>query len=429
VDRLCFDVLDRRGARLKPVPIRTASGATENFLMMGMRGILSLMFDDASTHHFLDFDARVDGASRDAGDRVFSSMLTANWYIDASQKVPSGTALAAIYMFDDGTVRSSTGAKYHPMIALNGHLPLEERHRRENMLIVAFRPIVRIKPDDRRFLAMSPTERQAWRKREQDSINSGVLSALLAELQSCRAGVKVGEQLVAGRQPSLLVPTIGCWQLDHPQHMSHVGCKRCGFCESPLHLLGKFGETFAMRTTARCEPLYDAAVEARGAVAAYSCEGTKEVLATALEALVDAGLNEVSLPEWQPEIGRCPPRRHAHRTRRVTQLTTAARRRYTDAYKNKSPSPLHMLKGAYKDILQWTLYKVYVACGTHVAWLALLKRFDEVVVRDLAAFTAVRGACKRKGLSSILIYSASSEPPVVRGGSKVRHREPAPSPS
>ena len=85
VDKLCFEVLETYGARLKPVPIKTASGATENFLMMGMRGIMKLMFDDLSTEFMLDFNARVEGEARGADDRVYSCMQTADWYIGLGQ--------------------------------------------------------------------------------------------------------------------------------------------------------------------------------------------------------------------------------------------------------------------------------------------------------------------------------------------------------
>ena len=107
-----------------------------------------------------------------------------------------------------------------------------------------------------------------------------------------------------------------------------------------------------------------------------------------------------------------------------------------------SISPLHVLKGTLKDVLQWCLNAVYSALGSDAAWKAWLRRIDQAVVEELADFQVVKGRCvpslatchslpvlatpltlppyrcKRKGLSGILLYSTSG-PPQVKGGSKV----------
>ena len=58
-----------------------------------------------------------------AENREYSSIMTADWYIQASTNAPPGTTLMALSIFWDATVRSSSGAKYCPVMFFNNHLP------------------------------------------------------------------------------------------------------------------------------------------------------------------------------------------------------------------------------------------------------------------------------------------------------------------
>ena len=210
----------------------------------------------------------------------------------------------------------------------------------------------------------------------------------------------------------LIVPTPGCFQFDHPQHMRICRCRQCGFCDvggGGWKALADFNADVKLRSSTKSishkarsdgqllstsellRRYFDAKETYQSLTSADEAKRTAKVLMSQLEAEIkDAGLNVHVHPLWDDL--------------------------YIDGYQNVSISPLHVKKGTYKDIIQWTLLAVYNALGSHTAWLRWLRRIDPVVTRELACFSIVGGRCKRRGLSGILVHNPG-KPPRVRGGS------------
>ena len=316
VDRMCFNALDGRGLRLKPLTLRSASGKDYVTLLMDIGAVVKMMYTDPATAQTLDpFGGRTEppGAQADSSQRRFGSILTGDWALGAQDRLPSGAELLPLSCFWDDTVRTSTGAKYCGLQMYNNRLPLATRFHTDNIFVIGFAPILTAPTTDAAFAALSKARRATWLKRERDSIRNGVLQHVLESFTKCEAGILIDVPAVhQGCNTSLaVVPVLACWWVDHPQHMALVACKQCGFCDvggRGKQGLADFDEPVELRHT----------------------EGVRDLVKQGDKAALDAaGVHGVELPQWKET--------------------------YTDAYQNTSISPLHVLKGTYKDLLQWTL--------------------------------------------------------------------------
>ena len=309
VDRICFDMLDKWGLRLQPRSIRGASGKKYVALLMDTGQLVKMMCTDPATAQTLDtFGGRMEppGTRADSDSRRFGSIMTGDWAVEAEAKLPPSTEMLPLSCFWDDTVCMKTGAKYCGLQMFNNRLPLHLRFRTDQIMIVGFAPILTPPTTDPQFTALSKGQRAAWLKAERDAIRVGVLEQLLQSFKKHEAGI-----LLDGPVRRLLIPVLACWWVDHPQHMAMVACKQCGFCNvggRGKQALAAFDERVELRSTEVVRGLVEA--------------GDKPALAA-------AGVHGVELPQWQET--------------------------YTDAYQNTSISPLHVLKGTYKDLIEWTL--------------------------------------------------------------------------
>lgn len=218
-------------------------------------------------------------------------------------------------------------------------------------------------------------------------------------METLGGGVKVRRP---GGKHLVVVPVIGVWQLDHPAHMQFCQCRLCGFCDvggGGKSSLADFDWPVEMRSSAAVKPYvtrYLAALERRAAPGAGRDDRrvAKAEANAELQVITAMGVNPWYNRLWDV--------------------------RYIDAYLNVSLSPLHILKGVYKDVIQWSLQAVCLQLGSKQACQRWLQRADAVIVQQLACFSIVTGNIRRKGLSGILTYASRDGPFVVRGGSKVR---------
>lgn len=357
VDRFCFALLDARGIRLSPHRICTASKREQVALMTDMGALTKLFCEDPGLAAALDFGARIapPGAEQTSLWREYSSMQTSDWYRDAVGKAARLAPLAKINawaIFSDGTVHSSSGAKYHPLMAFNMNLPLDMRYLSQNIVIVGFAPLVQPPISEEWFAALAESRKKKWMRAERLSVSRGVVTMILASCERHATGIVVHSPLTDA--PELVVPIVGGWMLDHPQAMEYTAVTQCPFCD-----VGRQGKTgladFDLAVTLRTS-------SAMGNLVRACLANT----AGAARSLKDSGAHAVVLPQWSEP--------------------------YTDAYSNLSLSPLHLLKGNYKDLVQWVLLAVYHALGaSDTEWKRWLARIDRCVVRELAAFPAVRG--------------------------------------
>ena len=372
VDKMAFRLLDHMGLRLQPHTIQTASGASVVMLLMDVGAITKAWFEDVSLAQFQDLIARVEppGSGENSPQRLFSSMLTADWFREASRKALPGTRLNAMSLFWDATVSSSSGATYCPLMLFNNNVLLSMRYKREQIFIAGFAPVIRPPVGNASYAGMSPTKRAAWLKLERDSVEQGVLQILRQGFEHHSTGIVCADP-TAPSTSMILVPVLACIQVDHPQHMKLVAAKQCGFCN--VGGLGKrglaaFEVAVSLRNTTDVSNAFtrvQRAVEQSSIGDRVAKRDAKAEAQRLKQQFERDGLHITKLQQWDDQ--------------------------HTDAYQNIGLSPLHILKGVYKDMVQWSLQAIYNRLDTENDWRRWLARIDRVVVRELAAFPSIKG--------------------------------------
>ena len=301
------------------------------------------------------------------------------------------------------STRRAADYRYCPIYLFNNALPLHLRYRDEHVIVAGFVPLYVPPPSAEAKLAnMSGAKREEWLKAERLSLNDAVVAEIVAEFDALRGGVRVRRP---GGTGQVVIPLIGVWQLDHPAHMQFCQCRQCGFCDiggRGKKALADFECDVTMRSSELVKPIverYLAAMKLQQSTGATADrDGKRQAKAEAsrqLELLRQMGVNPWYNRIWDSRYG-------------------------IDAYLNVSLSPLHILKGLYKDVIQWTLTAVCSRLGSKAACQRWLQRIDLVVIQQMACFSIVTGRIRRKGLSGILTYASRDGPFVVRGGSKVQ---------
>ena len=79
------------------------------------------------------------------------------------------------------------------------------------------------------------------------------MRVLRAGFNECHAGVQVNWNTPNLTRGGIVVPVIGCWWVDYPQHMQLIHAKHCGFCCCPKHALADFESDMEVRVTAASE--------------------------------------------------------------------------------------------------------------------------------------------------------------------------------
>lgn len=297
------------------------------------------------------------------------------------------------------TTQRAARRRYCPIYLFNNALPLHLRYRDEHVIVSGFVPLYVPPPSAAPKLAeLSATKRDEWLKGERLSLNDAAVGAIISDFDRLSGGVKVRQP---GGKHRVVVPVIGAWQLDHPAHMQFCQCRLCGFCDvsgGGKRSLAEFDYPVEMRSSDLVKPhvqRYLAAVKRGGLPGADRDEKreAKSEANAARQTVTAMGVNPWYNRMWDA--------------------------RYVDAYLNVSLSPLHILKGNYKDVIQWSLEAVCTHLCSKSACQRWLRRVDSVVIQQLACFSIVTGSIKRKGLSGILTYASRGGPFVVRGGSKV----------
>ena len=379
------------------------------------------------------------GVSRNDGRRVFSSVLTGDWFQSAKASVPPGTKPKAFSIFWDDTVKTATGAKYSLLQLYDNHLPLAERFKSENITVFGFVPIVRRPVACLRFANLGKSGQQAWLRADRAAVSNGVLKLILDGFAECGAGICVAASATELEPSPIYVPIPAVWWFDHPQHMAMCGCRQCGYCDVAMRgvaALSDFGAKVELRKSKAVRELIDKLAAARQRAAAdppgnrAKQEAKLEVqrLAKILESERSGVAREwhkkrerrapplmVALLVSSHIVGRCstgclcpaftrlpPPFSQGKGLNEVRLLQWSER--YTDAYQNVSLSPLHVLKGVYADEVDYQLLTLYNSFDTDAGWRKWLYRTDLIVVRELALFPCVQGRIKSKGLSGALLY-------------------------
>lgn len=119
VDKLCERELI--GRRMSPRHLRTAQGGEFTMLLIEPLGVVKATFDEPSTLHDLSFESP-NSTDGDDDARVFASIYSGDWVLEALKDAPPNTVLGVLSCFIDGTVRQSSGAKRRFSVA-NGTRP------------------------------------------------------------------------------------------------------------------------------------------------------------------------------------------------------------------------------------------------------------------------------------------------------------------
>jgi hypothetical protein len=297
-----------------------------------------------------------------------------------------------------------SGAKYHLVQLTLNNLPLSKKHLSENIFMFGIAPLVLPSTaftDARIRTLPTKSQRQAFMKAERNSLNRGMYRLILAQFALWRSGFHVRDVLSpSAHLPVLLVPALTCFQLDHPEHMGLSECVQCGFCDlggGGAAALANFDAEVTERTTHNTQALfkpYEAALRSAEAAPAGSRKQASERVRELARPIKEAGLH-------------LPPTKSLLLDEPLLD------------YSNVAISYLHVLKKVYNSMLSWHLEAIYLACDSHRHWEELLLRANRFVVEEVGTFAALRGRCKRNGLSGILAYSKTSgAPPRVRSKSK-----------
>lgn len=197
IDDMTSDIIGE--LHYRPHEITGASGRKYVALLCDVGAIVKLWFEDPLTHAMQQIEAQLEplGVDPDDDDRQFSSVLAADWIREMLAKhdqIAPDVIAYVLSLFDDGTVRSSTGAKYSPLMLFNNHLPLHLRFKRENILIYGLAPIVPSEPvveGANSETPQSPGDLKRAAKKERRSVSDAVMQLISSNFASHRAGVDV----------------------------------------------------------------------------------------------------------------------------------------------------------------------------------------------------------------------------------------------
>ena len=401
---LVDDFLAPLGLKLEPREFRAASGDEYvNFLFRPQALANYLVQEPGLSGHLL---LEPPPQPRNDADplRVYGEHVDALWFRQQQQRLGRDAIIMSFSAFLDGTVRkknSAGAAHYFPVMYLINNLPTRQRFLSRNVFYGGFACCVQGAPNDPRFQGLNRQQVKAWIKRERASCETALLSQITTAFYEARAGQLVDIQRLGRALPPVVVPMLGVYQLDHPQHMSYACTKHCGFCTLGLH--GVRG----LRMDSSNFKLRDA-VELRKVIG--QIETAESVVAGTLQATradedgakrdLKVMRRRLRMESWKPGLVN------------VKELLKDSQ----FSFLNVSVSPMHCQKGAYHDVIQWTLEAVSKACESRAHFQALLKVWDAAVVNQASVF--LRGRCKSRGLSGVLIASSAEGRLGVRSSSK-----------
>ena len=234
-DRLIEAQLAARGGlAMVPHELVAASGDKYALYLVPLESLVRYMLEDPSLAEAFDFEPTYSDAAD--GSHVYGGVQTGRWYAQTctSPCLVRGALVFALNLFSDGTVRESTGAKYHALMLKMSNLPIELRHLDENILMWGLAPLVskKVAYTDARLVDMIESERKAWLREERESLSSGSYEVMLKSIETMRAG-KVMQYPVGCRscRRRLVVPAIGCLEADTPEHLGLAKACHCGFCD------------------------------------------------------------------------------------------------------------------------------------------------------------------------------------------------------
>ena len=195
-----------------PHDIETASGDTHSMYMVPLENLTRHLFEDPSYACELVFSAtRAEGAD---GEHQYGSMRTSAWYQRFVQRLPKAAVPFVFDLFSDGSVRQSSGAKYHEALLAMSNLPRKQRFMTKNLVMWAIVPLIPKKTvlADKRLMAMTPAQRKTWLQLERSSLSRGAYDLMLRQVDALRAGKPMRSPF--SNRSTMVVPAIGCFQLD-----------------------------------------------------------------------------------------------------------------------------------------------------------------------------------------------------------------------
>ena len=105
---------------MHPHDIRTASNDTVTAFKVDIKRLVKHVFEDPATAHLQVLAARLEppGVDPQSSSRVFSSMLSAEWYGElAAELARKGVEPYAFSLFNDPTVRPRSPPRAFPLSA------------------------------------------------------------------------------------------------------------------------------------------------------------------------------------------------------------------------------------------------------------------------------------------------------------------------
>lgn len=340
--------------------------------------------------------------------RVFSEHVDANWYKGVSSLYGPEHLVISLSAFLDGTVRKTgiVGAGTHlfPLLYTINNLPAAARRLSANVIVGGFGYVIRPSPADPRQCSMSPRDLKQWIRRERRSCDTALVQQIRSAFEQARCGENV--IVAATQERKLVLPVLGVWQLDQPQHMSVVCTAHCGFCD--LAQLRRRGLTFdrtslCLRSAAAARELI--ANLQRTQLVVESSAGTGDAIREAKRIA-------------KKELATARAALHRQSFKKPAELDTLQlllQDPYFD-FLNVSLAPMHCQKGAYQDVLTWSLRALQRAVGDAQGMRAFILACDRALVSQAAPF--LHGRSRSRGLSGLLSTSIRTGPIVVRSSSK-----------
>jgi hypothetical protein len=287
---------------------------------------------------------------------------------------------------------------------LINNLPTRQRFLSRNVYYGGFACFVQAAPNDRRFQGLNPKQVKAWIKRERASCETALLRQMTSAFYEARVGQPVDIPRLPARAlaPAIVVPMLGVYQLDHPQHMSYACTKHCGFCTLGLHGVSGLrmdSSNFKLRDAVELRKFLSQIETAESIVAGSTLQATRADEDGAKRDL-KVMRRRLQKESWKPGL---------------INVKELLRDPQFD-FLNVSLSPMHCQKGVYKDVILWTLEAVYECCQNKTHFQRLLRAWDAAAVDQARAY--LQGRCKSRGISGVLMASSIEGKIGVRSSSK-----------
>ena len=403
IDAAVYERLSRSGGlAMEPVRLTAASGKTYVAYAVPVENLMRYCFEEITLANDYEFTPTYD-ASQPIDAQHFTGITSGAWYSWLCDQLPAGTVPFVIDLFSDASCEQNANVKWHSMMTILSHLPLQKRFLDDNIYMSDIVPLIpsSVVKTDAQLRRLSPQDKKKWLRLERGSLLRAMYRWKLGQFERLRNGVAMRDPV--SLRLAMVAPVPGCLQLDTPEHREVSGVLQCGFCNlgrCGIHGLSDLTLTVTQRSKESCRLCYDRLRTAEQ-TASTAPPGAKAE-ANAVVAAAKANLQAEGLRE-EPSV----------------LFGTS----YTD-FLNVSVSPLHVLKKTLAAVQQAHLLSLYAVCDSDRHFHEMMDDVNNFYITQAALYTTIHGRVAKQGVSGTLTGDKTRGPPVCVHGSAVHTVQP-----